>query len=135
MRGAMQVASSQGDSDSGGFAASRKQHALMFRMIEKPGAIIGHIDPFQREVPRYPFLVTAVRQDHLVSLSRVDVLDVLSNFEGEDCNNVLRVLREEHQTTVQSLTDKRMQERSLDAGKGAAATTSAEVETSAVEEA
>merc|ERR1719240_1494423 len=107
MRGAMQVASSQGDSDSGGFAASRKQHALMFRMIEKPGAIIGHIDPFQREVPRYPFLVTAVRQAHLVSLSRVDVLDVLSNFEGDDCNHVLRVLREEHENTVNSLTDKK----------------------------
>ena len=39
--------------------------ALMFRMIEKPGSVIGHIDPFQREVPRYPFLVTAVRQAHL----------------------------------------------------------------------
>merc|ERR550537_285700 len=79
----------------------------MFRMIEKPGAIIGHIDPFQRQVPRYPFLVTAVRQAHLVSLSRVDVLDVLSNFEGDDCNNVLKVLRTEHQKTVDSLTDKR----------------------------
>lgn len=97
MRGAMQVAS----------AESKHGGSVMFRMIEKPGAIIGHIDPFQRQVPRYPFLVTAVRQAHLVSLSRVDVLDVLSNFEGEDCNSVLRVLREEHQNTVMSLTDKR----------------------------
>lgn len=102
MRGAMQVASSEGD----GYGGSRRP-ALMFRMIEKAGSIIGHIDPFQREVPRYPFLVTAVRQSHLVSLSRVDVLDVLSNFEGEDCDNVLKVLREEHQQTIKSLTDKR----------------------------
>jgi len=85
----------------------------MFRMIEKPGSIIGHIDPFQREVPRYPFLVTAVRQSHLVSLTRVDVLDVLSNFEGEDCASVLKVLRVEHQNTITSLTDK----RELPAGK------------------
>ena len=28
------------------------------------------VDPFAREVPRYPFLVTAVRQTHLVCLSR-----------------------------------------------------------------
>mmetsp|Transcript_5676 Transcript_5676/g.15074 ORF Transcript_5676/g.15074 Transcript_5676/m.15074 type:complete len:595 (-) Transcript_5676:173-1957(-) len=97
MRGAMQVASSDGSS--GG--------KLMFRMVEKPGSILGHIDPFTREVPRYPFLVTAVRQSHLVSLSRVDVLDVLSNFEGEDCTGVLRVLRTEHQNTVNSLTDKK----------------------------
>ena len=53
---------------------------------------------------RLPLLLP---QAHLVSLSRVDVLDVLSNFEGEDCNSVLRVLREEHQNTVMSLTDKR----------------------------
>ena len=102
MRGAMQVASADQDA-----RQSVKKPALMFRMIEKPGAIIGHIDPFQREVPRYPFLVTAVRQAHLVSLSRVDVLDVLSNFEGDDCNNVLKVLKTEHQNTVNSLTDKR----------------------------
>ena len=77
MRGAMQVASADGD-DKGATSTSRKP-ALMFRMIEKQGSIIGHIDPFQREVPRYPFLVTAVRQAHLVSLSRVDVLDVLGS--------------------------------------------------------
>uniref|UniRef100_A0A7S2J4H1 Ion transport domain-containing protein n=1 Tax=Haptolina brevifila TaxID=156173 RepID=A0A7S2J4H1_9EUKA len=102
MRGAMQVASSEGEVQTG-----VRKPALMFRMIEKPGSIIGHIDPFQREVPRYPFLVTAVRQSHLVSLTRVDVLDVLSNFEGEDCASVLKVLRVEHQNTITSLTDKR----------------------------
>jgi len=109
MRGAMQVASGGesegGDGKDGG--RTSKQHPIMFRMVEKPGSIIGHIDPFTREVPRYPFLVTAVRQSHLVSLSRVDVLDVLSNFEGEDCTNVLKVLRTEHLNTVNSLTDKR----------------------------
>ena len=119
MRGAMQVASADGD-DKGATSTSRKP-ALMFRMIEKQGSIIGHIDPFQREVPRYPFLVTAVRQAHLVSLSRVDVLDVLSNFEGDDCNNVLKVLRTEHQNTVASLTDKRQQK----AGAAASATQAA----------
>ena len=34
-------------------------------------------------------------------------MDVLSNFEGDDCNNVLKVLKTEHQNTVNSLTDKR----------------------------
>jgi len=105
MRGAMQIASA-GEQGSSASPQGRKP-ALMFRMVEKPGALIGHIEPFQREVPRYPFLVTAVRQAHLVSLSRVAVLDVLSNFEGDDCNNLLRVLRTEHQNTVNSLTDKR----------------------------
>jgi len=105
MRGAMQIASA-GDKDDKAPAQARKP-ALMFRMVEKPGALIGHIEPFQREVPRYPFLVTAVRQAHLVSLSRVAMLDVLSNFEGDDCNNLLRVLRTEHQNTVNSLTHKR----------------------------
>jgi CRP-like cAMP-binding protein len=119
MRGAMQVASSE---DGGGKSErpNPRKPALMFRMIEKPGSIIGHIDPFQREVPRYPFLVTAVRQAHLVSLSRVDVLDVLANFEGEDCNNVLRVLREEHQNTVMSLTDKRDKQAAANSSKAAA---------------
>ena len=131
MRGAMQVASDESDAGggkdngNGGDATSTtKKGALMFRMIEKPGSVIGHIDPFQREVPRYPFLVTAVRQAHLVSLSRVDVLDVLSNFEGDDCNSVLRVLREEHQNTVKSLTDKRGQ--AAGHAPGAAAPVSAE---------
>lgn len=104
MRGAIQVASEANDGP-----GSQHDHKpmLMFRMIEKPGKIIGHIDPFQREVPRYPFLVTAVRQSHLVSLSRVDVLEVLSNFEGDDAANVLNVLRLEHESTVSSLTDKK----------------------------
>ena len=87
MRGAMQIAS----------AESKGGGSVQFRTIDQSGAIIGNIIPFQREVPRYPFLVTAVRQAHLVTLSRVDVQDVLSNFEGDDCKNVLRVLREEHQ--------------------------------------
>jgi len=119
MRGAMQVASSEATAS----AQGGRKPVLMFRMIEKAGSIIGHIDPFQREVPRYPFLVTAVRQSHLVSLSRVDVLDVLSNFEGEDCNNVLKVLRDEHQHTVSSLTDKREKQVALAAAENAAAET------------
>jgi len=117
MRGAIQVASGEGGSADP--VAAPKATAVSFRMIERPGSIIGHIDPFQREVPRYPFLVSAVRQAHLVSLSRVDVLDVLPNFEGEDCDNVLQVLRDEHEKTVESLTDKR-------ADKGAAAKAAAE---------
>ena len=118
MRGTMQVASGDDVSSSN----------MKFRLIEIPSSIIGHIDPFQREVPRYPFLVTAVRQTHLVSLSRVDVLDVLSNFEGEDCNNVLRVLRNEHQNVVKSLSDN----KSKKAGAAAAAAAQeAEVEAEA----
>ena len=112
MRGAMQVASNHG-------GKARNGGALMFRMIEKPGSIIGHIEPFQREVPRYPFLVTAVRQSHLVSLARVDVLDVLSNFEGEDCANVLKVLRIEHENTVSSLSDPRDNSSSKLGSRGA----------------
>jgi len=124
MRGAIQVASGETPSADPVSAphlegARAKATAVSFRMIERPGSIIGHIDPFQREVPRYPFLVTAVRQAHLVCLSRVDVLDVLSNFEGEDCDNVLKVLRDEHERTVESLTDKR-------GDKGAAAKVSSE---------
>ena len=55
--------------------------------------MIGNIEPFERIVPRYPYLVTAVRQTLLVSLHRSDMLDVLSHFEGDDCNHVLRVLK------------------------------------------
>jgi len=127
MRGAMQIASA-GDKDDKAPAQARKP-ALMFRMVEKPGALIGHIEPFQREVPRYPFLVTAVRQAHLVSLSRVAMLDVLSNFEGDDCNNLLRVLRTEHQNTVNSLTDKR--EKQAAAAAEAAAEPAAEAPSAA----
>lgn len=119
MRGGIQVASgggskggSKGGSNNGRHRkmAGEKERRVeaMFRLIEKPGSVIGHIDPFQREVKRYPFLVTAVRQTHLVSLSRVDVLEVLPNFEMKDGENVLRVLNEEHAKTVDSLTsDKR----------------------------
>ena len=102
MKGAIQVASSEVEGMGG-----KGRVALKFKMIEKSGAIVGHVDPFEREVPRYPFLVTAVRQSHLVSLTRVDVLQVLSNFKGEDCDNVLEVLRTEHKATVSQLTDKR----------------------------
>lgn len=107
MRGAVQVAAigETGDKKKGRGRQPREAQASMFRLIEKPGTVIGHIDPFQREVQRYPFLVTAVRQAHLVSLSRVDVLDVLSNFEGTDTDSVLRVLNEEHQKTIASLTN------------------------------
>jgi len=123
MRGAMQIAS-EGSST----AASAGKPTLMFRMVEKPGSILGHIDPFTREVPRYPFLVTAVRQSHLVSLSRVDVLDVLSNFEGEDCAHVLKVFRVEHQNTINSLTDKRQKQSRTGAAAAQAAEQAAEVD-------
>jgi len=106
MRGAMQVAASESTDAGENGRKSMSRKPMMFRMVEKPGAVIGHIEPFQREVPRYPFLVTAVRQSHLVSLSRGDVQDVLGNFEGEDSDSVIKVLKAEHQQTIQSLTDK-----------------------------
>jgi len=111
MRGAMQVASSDPSADADNGRKRGAQKPMMFRMVEKPGAVIGHVDPAHREMPRYPFLVTAVRQSHLVSLSRADIMDVLANFEGEDSEAVIKVLRSEHQTTVTSLTDKKAQQQ------------------------
>ena len=55
MRGAMQVSSGDEASTSG---------AMMFRMVEKPGSIIGHIDPFQREVRAPPNWLTLSCQHH-----------------------------------------------------------------------
>ena len=121
MRGAMQVAASEsGDAEAAG-RKSMSRKPMSFRMVEKPGAIIGHIDPLQREMPRYPFLVTAVRQSHLVSLSRVDVMDVLANFEGDDSESVMKVLRAEHQTTITSLADKHAQKPPAKSEESAAA--------------
>ncbi|KAL1507626.1 hypothetical protein AB1Y20_007245 [Prymnesium parvum] len=102
LRGAMQIAASESPPSR---AQGTPTGQMLFQLVEQPGAIIGHIEPFEREVLRYPFLVTAVRQSHLVRLHRGDVQDVLANFEGEDSDAVLQVLKYEHQNTVFCLTE------------------------------
>ena len=51
--------------------------------------------------------MTAVRQSHLVSLSRPDLADVLASFDGEDSTKVLKEISEQHAATVQSLAPSR----------------------------
>lgn len=69
-----------------------KGERLRFRVVEKPGHIIGLSEPFQQPMT-YPFRVTALKTSQMVSLSRAHLADVLSVFHGADADGVCSVLR------------------------------------------
>lgn len=76
----------------GGAAAALKGERLRFRVVEKPGHIVGLSEPFQPPAI-YPFHVSALKTSQMVSLTRQHIADVLSVFHGCDADAVCHVLR------------------------------------------
>jgi len=66
----------------------------LFRAIEKTGALVGVRDPFEKDY-RYPFVVIAVKQAQLVSLTGKDLLEVFAMDNRNDIEMICEVLDKE----------------------------------------
>ena len=64
-------------------SSALKGERLRFRVVEKPGQIVGLSEPFQQPTV-YPFRVMALKTSQLVYIQRQDIADVLSVFHGGD---------------------------------------------------
>jgi len=73
------------------------------RMIERPGAFIGFIDPDSSVPGKYPVFVQATADTQLMALSRADLSNILSCFPGDDKNELLRVLATDHRGLLETL--------------------------------
>ena len=76
---------------------------LKFRMVERMGALVGYVHPYERPVTRYPFVVTAVKQTSLVSISRAEIAEVLALYGDADTKRLLHVVQSEHDATCRAL--------------------------------
>lgn len=79
-----------------------KAERLRFRMVEKPGQIVGLRDPL-RKPALYPFLVTAVKLSQLLYITRQELADVLGVYHGEDADHVCEVLNSEFRMCWETL--------------------------------
>jgi len=97
-----------------GAAAASSSHLkgerLRFRVVEKPGQIVGLSEPFQQP-STYPFRVTALKTSQMVYLQRQDLANVLSVFHGADADNVCQVLRSDFLMCWETLKPRAGQER------------------------
>jgi len=68
---------------------------MLFRAIEKTGALVGMRDPFEKDF-RYPFHVIAVKQAQMVALSAKDLLEVFAMDNRADIEAICEVLEKEY---------------------------------------
>jgi len=73
-------------------SAALKGDRLRFRVLEKPGQIVGLAEPFQQPTT-FPFRVNALKTSHMIYIPRADLADVLSIFHGVDADHVCHMLR------------------------------------------
>ena len=93
VRGVLRVTPSD---DAIAASGQRKSTArkMLFRVIEKPGSLVGMRDPFEKDY-RYPFQVVAVKQAQLLVLSAKDLLDVFAMDNRNDIEVICDVLDKE----------------------------------------
>jgi len=90
-RGVLQVQ----PGDSGGGKKGGAKGKMLFRAIEKTGALVGMRDPFEKDY-RYPFIVIAIKQAHLVALTGKDLLEVFAMDNRADIEAICEVLDKEY---------------------------------------
>jgi len=90
-RGVLQV--QPGESGGGGKKGAKGK--MLFRAIEKTGALVGMRDPFEKDY-RYPFNVVAIKQAHLVALTGKDLLEVFAMDNRADIEAICEVLDKEY---------------------------------------
>ena len=66
------------------------KNKMLFRPIDKTGALVGMRDPFEKDF-RYPFHVVAVKQAQLVALSAKDLLEVFAMDNRNDIEAICEV--------------------------------------------
>ena len=104
--GGLQRSSPSASSSTGtpaAIASGAHGRGLKFRMVERMGALVGYVHPYERPVTRYPFVVTAVKQTSLVSISRAEIAEVLALYGDADAQRLLHVVRSEHEATCRAL--------------------------------
>jgi len=79
-----------------------KGDKMRFRVIEKPGQVVGVSDPFLRPTP-YPFHVTALKTTQMIYISRQELADVVSVFGGEDADNICKLLHADFNMSWETL--------------------------------
>ena len=98
-----------------GAAAASSSHLkgerLRFRVVEKPGHIVGLSEPFQQPVT-YPFRVSALKTSQMIYLQQQDLANVLSVFHGADADHVCQILRSDFLMCWETLKPRAGQERS-----------------------
>ena len=96
--------------------AALKGDRLRFRVVEKPGQIVGLSEPFQPP-STYPFRVAALKTSQMVFIPRQDLVDVLSVFHGPDADAVCQVLRSDFLICWETLKPRGRDKSALEGSK------------------
>jgi len=104
------------------------KNKMLFRPIDKTGALVGMRDPFEKDF-RYPFHVVAVKQAQLVALSAKDLLEVFAMDNRNDIEAICEVLEKEHNDVAQALVKGQDPQQNPAAAQGNRRRSSASIQT------